>query len=578
MKDIKKLLVYFKGNTKLIIFAIFFAIIFVSSMLLIPYYTGLVIDAIGLGDVNPNSTPTYVYIWIILGLIVVTVIFEYLFEATLSLFTERTMKKFKDAIYEKLNKVSIKFIDTHNHGDLLSRTINDVDNVYNAILSLFKQLFQGVITLIITLVIMFIMNYVLALVVLCLTPLAVLISTTFARKAKKNFKKQGNLNGTIGSIVLEDLNNIEAIKTFGYGEEAFKKFSKVNDELYVAGQKSQFVSSFANPLTRLMNNGTYAIVGITGALIVIYGGQFGASLGVGGISAFLQYATQFAKPFNEISSCFSELQLGMVSLKRINEILDAQNDIDNGAIELKKPVNSIKFDHIYFSYTKNQKLIEDFNFEIKKGERIAIVGPTGCGKTTMVNLLMRFYDPVKGRFLFNNIDSLDIPKKDLRNNFKMVLQETWVFNGTVYENITYGKENVTMDEVIKACKDANSYDFIMRLPHGFDTKISNNSGLSMGEKQLINITRVMLNKPDIVILDEMTSNIDTRSELIILDGFMKLMKNRTSIVIAHRLSTIVNSDKIIVMKDGHINDVGTHKELLEKKGFYYELYNSQFEQ
>lgn len=575
MQNIKKLLKYFKGNNKLIIFSVFYSIIFVLANLMIPYLIGKIIDNIG--ETKIDGVPSYIIIYFILGLIFVSVIFQYLFEATLSIFTERIMKKIKDEIYKKLNNVSISFIDNHNHGDLLSRTINDVDNVYNAILSLFKQLFQGIIMIISTIIIMFILNYILAIVVLILSPLAFLISSKFASKANSNFKKQGNLNGEIGSLILENLNNIEAIKTFDYGETAFNNFNEVNQKLYVVGQKSQFVSSFANPLSRLINNGTYCIIGVIGALMAVYGGNIGASIGIGGISAFLQYSTQFAKPFNEISSCVSEIQLGIVSLKRIFEILDAPNDIDNGNLKFDEKIKDIKFNHIYFSYNKNQKLIEDFNFEIKYGEKIAIVGPTGCGKTTMVNLLMRFYDPNKGEFLFNGVNSLDIKKKDLRKNFKMVLQDTWIFSGTVLENITYGKVDYNMDEVIKACKDANSYDFIMRLPHGFETKISNNSGLSIGEKQLINITRVMFNKPYIVILDEMTSNIDARSELIILDSFMKLMKDRTAIVIAHRLSTIVNSDKIIVMKDGHIEDVGTHESLLKKKGFYYKLYNSQFE-
>lgn len=575
MKEIKKLFKYFKGNLKLIVLSIFYALIFVISMLLIPYYIGLAIDNIIAVE---GKNAFFNYLIIIACLIVCAVVFEYLFESTLSIFTERVMKKFKDDIYKKINLVSIKFIDTHNKGDLLSRTINDVDNVYNAIISSFKQLFQGVITLITTIVIMFYMNYILALVVLFLTPLALLISYFVASRSSKYFKEQGTLNGQVGAIVLEDLTNFETIKAFNYSEESFKKFETVNNYLYKVGQKSQFISSLTNPSSRLINNGTYAIVGILGAILVVSGSSIGGALTIGGISAFLQYANQFAKPVNEISSCVSELQLGYVSLKRINEILEANNDIDEGKKLLKKPIKNINFDHIYFNYVEGQKLIEDFNFTINKGEKIAIVGPTGAGKTTMVNLLMRFYDPTKGSFLFDGTNSLFVPKKDLRSNFKMVLQETWIFKGTVRDNITYGKKDVSEKELIEACKEANSYDFITRLPNGFETVISDNSGLSIGEKQLINITRVMLNKPDIVILDEMTSNIDTRTEIKILDGFSKLMKNRTSIVIAHRLSTIVNSDKIIVMKDGHIIEVGSHEELLSKKGFYYELYNSQFEQ
>ena len=575
MKEIRKLLKCFKGSRYIIILALFFSILFVTTTLLIPFYSGKAIDAID----NFSSFNDFVYyIYILVILVVLAVVFNYLFELFISLFTERVMKRLKDNLYSKINSVSIKFIDNHRHGDLLSRVTNDVDNIYNAIISSFKQLFDGVITVIITIIIMFYMNYILALVVMILTPFALLMSYLVAKNSNKYFKKQGLLNGSIGSLFLEDISNIESIKSLNYGDDAYINFAAVNNELYKVGQKAQFISTFTNPTTRLINNSTYAIVGVVGALLVVFGSNtFGASLTIGGVSAFLQYANRFAKPLNEISSCISELQLGYDSLRRINEILDAQDDVDNGTIVSKKPINEIVFNHVYFDYSKDQKLIQDFNFTIKRGEKIAIVGPTGCGKTTMVNLLLRFYDPIKGEFLFDGINSLEIQKNDLRSNFKMVLQETWVFKGTVYENITYGLNNVDKDKVINACKEANSYDFIMHLPNGFETEISDSSGLSMGEKQLINITRVMLYKPDIVILDEMTSNIDTRSEIKIIDGFLRLMANRTSIVIAHRLSTIVNSNRIIVMKDGHIDDIGTHKELLARKGFYYKLYNSQFE-
>jgi len=576
MKEVKKLLRYFKGQYHLLILSTICSIIFVVGTLLIPFFTGKAIDEIPNLTTN-NYFITYIYCLIIC--VAISVLFEYLFESTVSIFTERVMKKMKDDIYQKINNVSIKFIDDHAHGDLLSRATNDVDNVYNAILSSFKQLFDGIITIIISIVIMFYMNYILALVVVVLTPFALLMSYLVAKNSNKYFKKQGILNGQIGSLSVENISNIEVIKSFNYGEDAFLKFNKINQDLYLAGQKAQFISTFTNPTTRLINNSTYAIVGLVGVILVANGGNIqGASLTIGGISAFLQYANRFAKPLNEISSCVNELQLGYVSLKRINEITNTPDAINDGKLITKKPVKEIDFSHVYFSYVPKQKLIEDFNFKIKKGQKIALVGPTGCGKTTMVNLLMRFYDPTKGEFLFDKVNSLDIEKADLRSNFKMVLQETWVFKGTVYENITYGNSKAIKEDVINACKEANSYDFIMRLPKGFDTIISDNSGLSMGEKQLINITRVMLYKPDIVILDEMTSNIDTRSEIKILDGFMRLMNGRTSFVIAHRLSTIVNSDEIIVMRDGHIDDVGTHKELLERKGFYSELYNSQFEQ
>ncbi|MFA7111859.1 MAG: ABC transporter ATP-binding protein, partial [Bacilli bacterium] len=514
-------------------------------------------------------------------IVIVVVIAQYFFISLINIFVEKVMKQLKDDVYQKLNNVPISFIDTHGHGDLLSRSINDIDNIANALISSFQQAFEGIIMIITTLIIMYLYNYVLATVVLILTPLGFLLSYFVAKKSHNLYQKQGKLQGEIGSLTLENVSNIELIKSNNYEEISFNKFKEKNDKLYCVGQKAQFASSWTNPSTRLINNTTYGIVGLIGALLIIgYFNDFWGwevTLTIGGLTAFLQYSTQFAKPFNEISSCVNEISLGYTSLKRVNEILLSSNDIDDGKKTIDSDIKCISFNKVYFSYDKNMKLIEDFNFTINHGEKIAIVGPTGCGKTTIVNLLLRFYDPNSGTINLNDIESKTISKESLRNHFGMVLQDTWIFNGTIYQNIIYGRDNVDRNEVILASKEANAYDFIMRLPKGFDTIVSDESGLSQGEKQLICIARMMLVKPEIVILDEATSNIDTRSELKIIDGFNKLMKNRTSIIIAHRLSTIINSDKIIVMKNGHIDDIGTHNELLAKKGFYYDLYSSQFE-
>ena len=385
----------------------------------------------------------------------------------------------------------------------------------------------------------------------------------------------------MSGIVLEDFNNIDLIKSFNFEDEAFIKYKSQNDKLYVAGQKSQFISSLTNPLTRLINNFTYVFVGVIAAILCAVSfntGNYilGANCTVGTILTFIQYSNQFAKPFNEISSCLTEVQTGYSSLKRINEILNTENDVDNGVLNIDNEIKTISFNNVSFSYEPTQKLIEDFNLTIHEGQKVAIVGPTGCGKTTIINLILRFYDQNSGEIKYNSTNNLDIKKSSLRNTFGMVLQDTWIFHGTVLENIKYAKKDATIEEVEKAASRANALNFIKHLPKGFNTVIDDNSGLSVGEKQLICISRVMLVEPKIMILDEATSNIDTRAEMKISSAFNKMMENKTSFVIAHRLSTIKNSDLIIVMNKGHIIETGTHNDLLNKKGFYYELYNAQY--
>lgn len=585
MSSKSRLLFYVKKHPIYIVLSLICALIFVISMVTMPLITGKMVDVIKEMVISSNVEKYLdsLFLLIEIGclLIALTVLFEFIFEYIVGLFVETITKDLKDGLFIKLNQVSIRFIDNHTHGDLVNRCIVDTENVNNALISGFKQLYQGSIQIITTLAIMFVFNWILGLIVVVLTPLNFIVAYVFAKSSKKSVRATTKEQGELTSLVVEDFENIDVIKSFNLEDGVFEDYSTQNFILYKYGQKSQFITSMTNPLTRLINYFTYSFVGMIAAILCAYSFKdgyviLGASCTIGTILTFVQYSTQFAKPFNEISSCLTEIQIGAASMRRINEILNEKNDIDEGTIINKDSTESIKFNNVYFSYEPNQKLIENFNLEVKKGQKIAIVGPTGCGKTTMINLLLRFYDATKGEIAINDDNINELTKVSLRNKFGMVLQDTWIFEGTVLENIKYAKQDASMEEVIEASKKANAYNFINHLPKGFETKISDKSGLSVGEKQLICIARVILSDPEIMILDEATSNIDTRSELKIANAFNDMMKDKTSFIIAHRLSTIKNSNLIIVMKDGHIIETGNHKELLAKGGFYSKLYAAQY--
>ena len=583
MKNLKFLFKYFKNSKLNLILSFLCALVFVPCTLLIPFLTGKVVDVFTLIIENKITYQEYInleinYIIYISLCIILVVIFQYIFESYVNIFIERIIVNIRNDLYSKLNSLPIKVIDSHLHGDLISRCINDVDNVSTGLINGYKQLFQGIITVIFTIFFMFFQNWLLGLIVLVFTPFGFFISYLIIKYGNKYFKKQAKETGDLSSIVLESFNNIEVIKSFNFEDESFIKFEKCNKKLYKAGQKAQFVSSLVNPSTRLITNSIYGIVGLIGALLVVYSGNLGylgIDLTIGGIMSFLQYTNQFSKPLNEVSGCVSEIQTGMNSLKRIKEIIDLDEDIDDGETEVSQ-INKIELKNICFEYNDEKQIFKNLNLEIVKGKKVALVGPTGCGKTTIINLLVRFYDPNGGEILINNINNLDIKKSSLRNNLSMVLQDTWIFHGTVLDNIKFSKPDASLEEVKEACKKANCYDFIKRLPKGFDTVIDDESGLSNGEKQLLCIARMMLKDSDILILDEATSNVDTRTELKISQAMDNLMKGRTSIVIAHRLSTIKSSDLIYVLKDGAIIEKGKHEELLLKEGFYRKLYYSQF--
>lgn len=584
MKPINRLFSYIKKYPLFLIASLLCALIFVTSMCLTPLLFGKAIDEITFALENSTSlfeTKFVFYLSFAGILIFLVLVFEFCFEFLNSLFVEKVTKEIKDDIFLKLNKVPISYIDSNYHGDLVSRVINDSDNINIALISGFRQFYQGVIQIIVTFVVMFVLNWILGLVVVVLTPFGFMITYLLAHKTNKYFKGQAKIVGEMGAISLEDINNIDLIKSFNYEENAYEAFKTQNDALYKVGQKAQFSGSLTNPITRLVNNSTYAIVGMIAAILCALSFKdnnmiLEASCTVGTILTFIQFSNQFAKPFNEISSCVPEIQTGFSSLKRINNVLNESNDVNEGKEKINDAIKKIEFNHVDFGYNKEKLIIKDFNIEVKEGQKIAIVGPTGCGKTTIINLLLRFYDPSQGSISFDNLNTKDILKESLRSSFGMVLQDTWIFSGTVRENIIYGKKDASEEEIIEATKKANCYDFIMRLPNGFDTYIDDYSGLSVGQKQLISIARVMLVNPKIMILDEATSNIDTRTEMKISAAFNILMEGKTSFVIAHRLSTIVHSDLILVMKDGEIIEQGKHDELLAKHGFYYDLYNAQY--
>ena len=479
----------------------------------------------------------------------------------------------KDA-FERLQVLPLSYLDRKPTGEIVSRIISDVDLFADGLLMGFTQLFTGVVTIIGTLAFMFYLNWSIAAIVVVLTPLSLLLARFIATKSFALFKEQSSARSDQTAFVDEMVGNLSVVKAFAHEDENLSVFDKINDRLEESSIKATFISSLTNPGTRFINNIVYAAVALFGSFACLAGGMT-----VGGLTIFLSYANQYTKPFNEISGVITELQNALACAERVFELIDEKaEDADDNFDELHKNLDgNVKIEDVSFSYDKKMSLIEGLNLDIKKGERVAIVGPTGSGKTTLINLLMRFYDVDQGSI---NIDGHDIrllKRKDLRSNFGMVLQETWLRSGTIKENITLGREGFTDEEIIEAAKASHAHSFIKRLPEGYNTVISENGGsLSQGQKQLLCITRVMLKVPPMLILDEATSSIDTRTEIRIQKAFNKMMQGRTSFIVAHRLSTIREADVILVMKDGHIIEQGGHRQLLDKKGFYSELYNSQF--
>ena len=559
---------------KLLIVAIVFALIYVASQISQPFLLGKALDA----SKETNKDQFLIYTIIALVLAVIGTIFAYFFEVIIMNVSQRIIKKARDDVYEKINSISVKDFDKKTHGDLVLLEIRDMENFSAGLFAIFKTLIQGIFTIIITIVMMVMVNWILALGVIILSPLSMIMAKIVSGFSHKHYKKQSELQARISSISLETLNNIDIVQSLNNEEESFKTFNASNAKLKKEGTVAQFSASWVNPSTRLVNNIIYVIIGIAGVIMLAHEPELiplFAVMSIGRLSSFLSYTNQYSKPFNEISNVTAEYENAKASFRRVNDFLNLDNDINEGKDTIDS-VLSIEFKDMSFGYNPNQKLIEHLNLTINKGQKVAIVGPTGAGKTTLINLLMRFYEPTSGELLVNNKPYVSVSKESLRENMGMVLQDTWIFNGTILDNIRYFKKDASEEEVKEAATKAHADVFINTLPDGYLTKVSNRSGLSEGQRQMIAIARVMLLNPQLVILDEATSNIDTRSEKLITDAFDQIMKEKTSIVIAHRLSTIKGADIILVMKDGAIIETGNHKELMDKQGFYYSMYSSQY--
>jgi len=567
-KTIKEVLGYTKKYTPLVVLSLILAAVIVVLTLYIPIIIGNTIDLIvdkGKVDFEGVSLATIKIVIIVL----ITALLQWVMNTINNRITFNVVRDIRNDAFERLMKLPLSYHDAHPYGETVSKVISDADQFADGLLMGFTQAFTGVITILGTLIYMLSLNALIALVVVIITPLSLVVARFIANKTYSMFKAQSEQRAIETAFVEEMLGNLKVVKAFGREDESIEKFEELNGELQKVSLKAIFFSSLTNPCTRFVNSIVYAAVALTGALIAINGG-----IKVGTWSCFLSYANQYTKPFNEISSVITELQNAFTCAGRLFDLIKEPIE-DDGDVAYENPSGNIEISHVYFSYVEGQKLITDFNLVVKPGMKVAIVGPTGCGKSTLINLLMRFYDAKSGNIIYDGKEIKELSRESLRSSFGMVLQDTWLRNGTIRENISIGREDATDEEVIKAAKASHAHSFIKRLPNGYDTVINEEgSGLSQGEKQLLCIARVMLMLPPMLILDEATSSIDTRTEIKIQNAFATLMEGRTSFIVAHRLSTIMNSDIILVMKDGNIVEQGTHKELLDMGGMYKKLYES----
>ena len=570
---INKVFSYVSKYKPLIFLSVLFAAVSVALTLYIPILIGNSIDLII--DKNNVDFDSILKILINVGVMVgITSALQWLMNTINNFVTFRVVRDIRNEAFRKLQELPLSYIDSHQHGELVSRIIADADQFADGLLMGFTQFFTGIVTIFGTLAFMLSINVKITLLVVILTPISLFFAKFIAKSTYDYFKLQSEIRGEQTAFVDEMIGNQKVVQAFSYENESLSRFDEINEKLTKASIKAVFFSSLTNPVTRFINSLIYAAVGLTGAISVIKG-----VITIGGLTCFLSYANQYTKPFNEISGVITELQNALACAARVFELIEEppQTPDEANAVVLSDVKGNVSLENVCFSYTPEKNLIQNFNLNVKHGQRVAIVGPTGCGKTTMINLLMRFYDVNSGKICVESCDIKSISRNSLRSNYGMVLQDTWLKNGTIRENIIIGKPDATDDEVITAAKSTYAHSFIKNLPEGYDTVVSDsNSGLSQGQKQLLCITRVMLSIPPMLILDEATSSIDTRTELIIQKSFAKMMKGRTSFIVAHRLSTIREADVILVMKDGNVIEQGNHKELLNKNGFYADLYNSQF--
>ena len=559
-----------------IVCSLIFAALSVASQLYVPILTGNAIDhMIGVGKVDFAGVAAIVRV--IVAATAVTAISQWIFGICNNKITYNVSRDLRNAAIAKIQRLPVSYLDAHPTGDLVSRVIADVEQFADGLLMGFTQFFTGVLTILGTLGFMLYVNVPITLVVVCVTPLSFIVAGFIAKKTYRNFHMQTEVRGEQTAFINEMIEGQKVVQAFCHEKENVDQFDEMNERLQKASLKAIFFSSITNPATRFVNNVVYAGVALVGALFAVSGG-----ISVGQLSCFLSYANQYTKPFNEISGVVTELQNAMACASRIFELLDEEertpDKADARVLTEEQVDETVEISDVSFSYVPDRKLIEHFNLSVKPGERVAIVGPTGCGKTTMINLLMRFYDVDAGKICVSGTDIRDISRISLRRSYGMVLQDTWLKSGTIYENIAYGRPDATKEQVIEAAKAAHAHSFIKRLPDGYDTVISEDGGnISQGQKQLLCIARVMLCLPPMLILDEATSSIDTRTEIKIQQAFASMMKGRTSFIVAHRLSTIREADIILVMDSGKVIEQGTHEELLAEKGFYAKLYNSQYE-
>ena len=572
MKTFRRLLVYISPFKKNLIFAIVSAFIGILGSLLVPVFIGLAVDCIaGAGAVD---FPRLFRICIALAVaLLVSALFQWIMTYHSNKLSYLTMERLRAETFHKLSRVPLSYIDGTPHGDILNTVVTDIDILGTGLLQGFTQVFSGVVTILGTLVFMAVIHPLLALVVIVLTPLSFFVSGFIARRSHDKYREQAKLRGQMSGYASEMIADETLVKTYCMEDSVEEKYEDMNQKLQKVGVIAHFYSALSNPCTRFVNAMVYAAVAIAGAYMCVRG-----SLSVGELTSFLSYCSQYTKPFNEISGVVAEFQNALASADRVFRLLDEKEESDDSRLPaLQVDSGAVRFSDVAFSYTKKKPLIRDFSLDVQSGQTVAVVGPTGCGKTTLINLLMRFYDTNGGTITVDGQNIREVSRSSLRGAFGMVLQDTWLFEGTVRDNIAYGVPDATQEEIVAAAKAAHAHSFIKRLSNGYDTVLTENGdNISEGQKQLLSIARVMLQKPPMLILDEATSSIDTRTELRIQKAFAQLMEGRTSFIVAHRLSTIRNADVILVMRDGQIVETGRHEELLEKRGAYYTLYNSQF--
>ena len=571
---LKRLFYYFGEEKNKIFIALFLVILSTFLTLLVPYFTGKIVDALTISKDMINLLEVRNLILYVLAFYVFSSLFMYFQEFLIAGISQRVVYKIRKDIFDKFQKMPVIFFDRTTHGELMSRVTNDIDNINNTISQTMIQFMHTFISTIGTVFIMFYINKIMALVTLATVPIVLLVTRTIANKTKKYFKTQQQFLGNLNGHIEESISGIDVVRMFNKEDDMINKFKKFNDDLKEVGVKAQIWSGFIMPIMNAIGNLTFVIIVLSGSLLVLNN-----AITIGVVTSFIFYSKQFQRPINELASTFNQLQSGIAGAERVFEILDEEDEREDelDAIEADNIKGKVEFKNVYFNYSKNKEVLKDISFMVEAGTKVALVGPTGAGKTTIVNLLTNFYEVTKGEILIDDVNINKYNKNSLRNMFGVVLQDTYLFSGTIKENIRYGKLDATDEEIITACKISNADEFIKRLPNGYDTYISEGGGnLSQGQRQLLAIARAVLKDPSILILDEATSNVDTRTELKIQEAMISLMKNRTTFIIAHRLSTIRDADIIMMIEDGRIIEKGTHEELIETKGAYFNLYMSQY--